>query len=192
MNREYKYSVRPGDVVLLEGGGIGVVKYYGPVHFSHENMIGVEIHSYQNSTWKVVCDGSVDGRRYFDCKPGMGVFVSGIKKIVNAASLLEKLIDVYEDNRVMTLALSKMQFDFDRLEHQTQEVSRGHGQSWTDLLMSTRSTLASPLEASISNSNTIGGPAPNGPNLQDIQLTPEEHFFYSCLSDSDNEDIMGY
>lgn len=173
--KKIRFDVRPGDVVLLEQGAIGVVKYFGPVHFANGNMIGVELHSYQNILWQV-CDGSIDGRRYFDCDKSCGIFVSQVKKVVNAASLLEKLIEVYEDNRIMTLALSKMKFDFERLEHQTETVSKSFGQNWSGLLLSTRSQLASPTGVDMPSSVETTTP-----------LTTQELNFYRCLDDSDDE-----
>lgn len=181
------YDVRPGDVVLLEGGGIGVVKYFGPTHFSNGNMIGVQLSSFQNVMWEL-CDGSVDGRRYFDCDPRCGCFVKSVKKVVNAASLLEKLIEVYEDNRVMTLALSKMKFDFERLHYQTEQVSMSTGQNWEELLMSTRSSLASPMDVPYSSR---GPPQQHFSPGSDVQFTPEEAAFYNCLNASDSDDELG-
>jgi len=169
-----RLDVRPGDVVLLEQGAIGVVKYFGPVHFSTGNMIGVELHSFQNIIWQV-CDGSIDGRRYFDCDRNCGIFVSQIKKVVNAASLLEKLIEVYEDNRIMTLALSKMKHDYDRLEHQAETVSQHFGRNcWQDLLAtSTRSSLGSP-----SNLNQTSTP-----------LTGAELSFFDAALNYDSDEM---
>jgi hypothetical protein len=60
-----------GDVVSVTGTKkVGVVKYSGEVHFSDGIWIGIEL---PDPTGKN--DGSVQGVKYFNCKPKHGLFV---------------------------------------------------------------------------------------------------------------------
>jgi hypothetical protein len=60
-----------GDVVAVTGTRkVGVVKYAGEVHFSDGVWIGIEL---PDPTGKN--DGSVQGVKYFNCKPKHGLFV---------------------------------------------------------------------------------------------------------------------
>jgi len=163
-------EVRPGDVVIIDGEGIGVVRFFGKVEFSKEKQIGVELASYNNSKSYVFTDGTVKGKRYFKCPNKNGVFVTKVKKVVTAANLLTKLIDLYEDNKVLTVGLTKKNFEIERLVYQADMVAKKFGQSWEDLVMTTRSNMTSPSSF-----------------LESGSLTAAEQSFFNSIDDSDDE-----
>ncbi|KOS20414.1 Dynactin [Escovopsis weberi] len=61
---------KPGQTVLLNDGRKAIVRFAGTTHFQVGEWIGVEL---EERTGKN--DGSVQGERYFDCRPGFGMFV---------------------------------------------------------------------------------------------------------------------
>ncbi|XP_053208559.1 CAP-Gly domain-containing linker protein 3-like isoform X2 [Panonychus citri] len=65
---------------------VGVVRYIGPVDFAQGTWLGLELRSANGKN-----DGSVQGKRYFTCKPGHGLLVRP-KKVsvrgINGAKLL--------------------------------------------------------------------------------------------------------
>lgn len=67
---------------------LGVIRYIGPVHFEEGTWLGVELRSANGRN-----DGSVQGRRYFTCKPNHGLIVRPSKVTVrgiNSAKLFEE------------------------------------------------------------------------------------------------------
>ncbi|KAF7494660.1 CAP-Gly domain-containing linker protein 4 [Sarcoptes scabiei] len=75
-------------VNVLVNGMIGCIRYIGPVHFADGIFLGIEL---RNPTGKN--DGSVEGKRYFTCKPNHGILVRP-KKVtirgINAADLVKE------------------------------------------------------------------------------------------------------
>merc|ERR1719499_395480 len=69
-------KIKLGDVVLISRG-LGTVRYVGQLHVADntEAWLGVELHEPVGKN-----DGSIDGVRYFDCKPKFGVFVKSWKR----------------------------------------------------------------------------------------------------------------
>eukprot|EP00746_Dinoflagellata_sp_MGD_P143747 gnl/MRDRNA2_/MRDRNA2_76540_c0_seq2.p1 gnl/MRDRNA2_/MRDRNA2_76540_c0~~gnl/MRDRNA2_/MRDRNA2_76540_c0_seq2.p1 ORF type:complete len:2413 (+),score=413.30 gnl/MRDRNA2_/MRDRNA2_76540_c0_seq2:124-7362(+) len=67
-NEEKHFSI--GQQVRCSGHGIGHVRYEGAVKFAEGVWIGVELVEEAGKN-----DGSVKGERYFECKPGHGIFV---------------------------------------------------------------------------------------------------------------------
>jgi dynactin 1 len=63
-------SFRIGQIVELNDGRIGTIRYLGQPHFAAGDWIGVELESLTGKN-----DGSVQGERYFDCEHGRGMFV---------------------------------------------------------------------------------------------------------------------
>nr|XP_060630864.1 kinesin-like protein KIF13A isoform X7 [Anolis sagrei ordinatus] len=59
-----------GEHVCIGSNKIGIVRYIGPVDFSTNTWVGVELHFPVGKH-----DGTVKGREYFRCKPQHGVFV---------------------------------------------------------------------------------------------------------------------
>ncbi|PWY89512.1 dynactin [Aspergillus sclerotioniger CBS 115572] len=63
-------DLSPGHVVTLTDGRQATVRFVGTTHFAVGEWIGIEL---DEPTGKN--DGAVQGERYFDCKPGFGMFV---------------------------------------------------------------------------------------------------------------------
>merc|ERR1719464_953077 len=66
-------ALQNGDVILMQGGDMVIVRYCGTVHFDKGNRqwIGCELSEY-NAEYH---DGTVQGQSYFHCKKGYGKFV---------------------------------------------------------------------------------------------------------------------
>jgi dynactin 1 len=69
-----------GQVVQLADGRYATVRYTEEVDFAEGQWIGVEMHDGSGKN-----DGSVRGRRYFDCDPGTGMFLKP-----NALTIIEQ------------------------------------------------------------------------------------------------------
>ena len=59
-----------GQTVELNDGRVAVVRFAGSLHFTTGGFVGVELDEPTGLN-----DGSVKGKRYFDCKPKHGQFV---------------------------------------------------------------------------------------------------------------------
>merc|ERR1719410_665498 len=83
-------ELRNGDVVLVRRG-VGVVKWVGVPSFApaDEYWVGVELKEAKGN-----CNGSIRGKRYFNCRRGHGVFVQDIQRRLGPEELLDKLNDV--------------------------------------------------------------------------------------------------
>ncbi|XP_014671343.1 PREDICTED: CAP-Gly domain-containing linker protein 1-like [Priapulus caudatus] len=73
--RERK-SLRVGDRVLVSGTKTGTLRYLGATDFAKGDWAGIELDDAQGKN-----DGSVAGKRYFDCKPKCGLFAPVIKVV---------------------------------------------------------------------------------------------------------------
>jgi len=85
-------SVRRGDVVLLEGGRIGTVKWLGKLpnaEADSEQYIGIVVAEGSGDG-----DGTYQGVRLFACETGKGVItlLSAVKSVVTAEKLLTKIV----------------------------------------------------------------------------------------------------
>lgn len=59
-----------GQTVELHDGRIAKIQFTGETHFAAGNWLGVELDDASGKN-----DGAVQGRRYFTCKPGHGMFI---------------------------------------------------------------------------------------------------------------------
>lgn len=59
-----------GQTVELQDGRIAKIQFTGETHFAGGYWLGVELDDASGKN-----DGAVQGQRYFDCKPGHGMFV---------------------------------------------------------------------------------------------------------------------
>ena len=78
-------------VHVLVHNEIGVVRYIGPVNFSEGTWLGIELRTPHGKN-----DGSVQGKRYFHCKPNHGLFVPPRNvsvRGINGAKLLKSDMD---------------------------------------------------------------------------------------------------
>ena len=62
-------TFNPGPRVLVGGAERGFARFVGVTHFKEGLWIGVELDRQKGKN-----DGSIDGKRYFNCSPGYGVF----------------------------------------------------------------------------------------------------------------------
>ena len=59
-----------GQTVLSKDGRQGVIRFIGNAAFATGAWLGLELPDDKGKN-----DGSVNGERYFDCRPGFGIFV---------------------------------------------------------------------------------------------------------------------
>ena len=74
-------DIPPGTLVEVSTGK-GHVRYCGTTSFSTGKWVGIELFEPNGKN-----DGTVQGARYFDCKPNYGVFVR-----VSQVKVLESLV----------------------------------------------------------------------------------------------------
>ncbi len=66
-----------GQTVALPEGRIGRIHFIGNCHFAPGVWLGVELEDASGKN-----DGAVQGQRYFECKPGYGMFVKPSTAVV--------------------------------------------------------------------------------------------------------------
>ncbi|ETO26513.1 Noc1p protein [Reticulomyxa filosa] len=90
-------DIRVGDVVIITGHRLGIVRYVGTVHFGEKNeqYLGVELKGHRDEQYG--CDGTVDGKEYFKSKhEKSGVFVKSVSRVVPPEEILKKLAELNE------------------------------------------------------------------------------------------------
>mmetsp|Transcript_23887 Transcript_23887/g.37919 ORF Transcript_23887/g.37919 Transcript_23887/m.37919 type:complete len:362 (-) Transcript_23887:231-1316(-) len=87
------------DVVLLTGFRVGVVRYRGNIVGRNAIHVGIEI--FMSDSEEGDCDGSYQGRQYFQCSKSRGLFIpeTSVQRIITAEELLNKLIRANEDKK---------------------------------------------------------------------------------------------
>lgn len=65
-----------GDRVIVSGNKVGLVRFLGTTDFAQGVWVGVELEQPLGKN-----DGSVQGRRYFVCKPRYGLFAPAAKTV---------------------------------------------------------------------------------------------------------------
>lgn len=75
-------TLSPGQKIELNDLRIGVVRYVGTTSFQTGEWVGVELEQASGKN-----DGSVQGKRYFECRPGHGIFcrATGINRVLEEA-----------------------------------------------------------------------------------------------------------
>ena len=71
---------------------LGTIKYIGPTEFAEGTWIGVELRTPKGKN-----DGTVQGKRYFSCKPNYGLIVRPSKVTVRGINGAKLLGDSYMD-----------------------------------------------------------------------------------------------
>ena len=77
---------QPGQLVLIANKIEGVVRFVGTTHFARGVWVGVEI-----GVPKGRNDGSINGKRYFQCEPNYGLFVPPRKLAVMEEEVEEEV-----------------------------------------------------------------------------------------------------
>eukprot|EP01084_Bolivina_argentea_P197697 338736_1 len=98
-----KYSI--GDVVLVSGHRLAVVRFVGNVDFTNGVLVGVELKGHRDE--KFGCDGTVDGRKYFKTKHDKaGLFVKNPVRKITAEELLQKVAELNEKLLLCTCGMA--------------------------------------------------------------------------------------
>ncbi|KAM9992959.1 hypothetical protein ACTFIY_010397 [Dictyostelium cf. discoideum] len=100
MSEEGK-SLPPGTRVSINGKpelGLGTVKYCGMTKFSPGRWVGIELDSAAGKN-----DGTVQGERYFDCKPAHGLFVKPNMAVIveEQPQQTSNIDDGFDDSKLM-------------------------------------------------------------------------------------------
>ena len=76
-----------GDVIKVVSGEIGEIAFIGDVHFDEKTMIGIKLQEFSPNGR----DGSIDGKIYFICPFGYGLFVpiSNVMKKMNTQNITQ-------------------------------------------------------------------------------------------------------
>jgi len=94
-NTSSKSVLQNGDVVLMQGGDIVILRYVGKVHWDEANeYLGVELSDPIGD-----CNGTKDGKEYFSCNEKCGMFFlrKTMKKKIPAEFLLQKLHSIMKE-----------------------------------------------------------------------------------------------
>lgn len=88
-------NLNVGDVVLVSGHRLAVVRFIGYVDFAEGEWIGVELKGHRDE--KNGCDGSSPNRRYFKTKhEKAGLFVKAVVRRITSEELLQKVAELNE------------------------------------------------------------------------------------------------
>ena len=88
-------TVNVGDVCLVSGHRLAVVRFKGLVEFAEGEWIGVELKGHRDEQHG--CDGSLNNRRYFKTKhEKAGLFVRNIVRHIPSEELLQKVAELNE------------------------------------------------------------------------------------------------
>ncbi|XP_037958110.1 restin homolog isoform X2 [Teleopsis dalmanni] len=137
-----KNGLTVGDRVIVSSGfgsRPGILRYLGETQFAQGNWCGIEL---DEPTGKN--DGSVDGIRYFECKPKYGIFVtiakvslspSSKKTRLSRAGSRESLTSIGTMNSIATTNTSRMRMNAQRKSPSIKPISTPKSQfSMQDLL----------------------------------------------------------
>ncbi|XP_046812528.1 restin homolog isoform X9 [Lucilia cuprina] len=116
-----KNGLTVGDRVIVSSGfgsRPGILRYLGETQFASGNWCGIELDEASGKN-----DGSVDGVRYFECKPKFGVFVpiakvslspSSKKSRLSRAGSRESLTSIGTMNSIATTNTSRLRLNAQR------------------------------------------------------------------------------
>ena len=86
-------TLNVGDVVLVSGHRLAVVRFIGYTDFAQGSWIGVELKGHRDE--KYGCDGSHGNRTYFKTKhQKAGLFVRNVVRRISPEELLEKVAEL--------------------------------------------------------------------------------------------------
>lgn len=84
-----------GDVVLVSGHRLAVVRFIGYTDFAEGEWIGVELKGHRDEQYG--CDGSSGNKRYFQTKHNKaGLFVQAVIRRISSEELLQKVAELNE------------------------------------------------------------------------------------------------
>ncbi|XP_046812521.1 restin homolog isoform X3 [Lucilia cuprina] len=123
-----KNGLTVGDRVIVSSGfgsRPGILRYLGETQFASGNWCGIELDEASGKN-----DGSVDGVRYFECKPKFGVFVpiakvslspSSKKSRLSRAGSRESLTSIGTMNSIATTNTSRLRLNAQDLLREKQQ-----------------------------------------------------------------------
>nr|XP_036225503.1 restin homolog isoform X3 [Bactrocera oleae] len=123
-----KNGLAVGDRIIVSSGfgsRPGILRYLGETQFASGNWCGVELDEPSGKN-----DGSVDGIKYFECKPKYGVFVpiakvslspSSKKSRLSRAGSRESLNSIGTINSIATTNTSRLRMNAQDLLHEKQK-----------------------------------------------------------------------
>ena len=89
------YEIRVGDVVLVSGHRLAIIRFIGNVEFANGVWFGVELKGHRDLDYG--CDGTKNGKRYFVTKHNKaGLFVQKIIRVIPPEELLHKVAELNE------------------------------------------------------------------------------------------------
>jgi hypothetical protein len=149
-----------GDRVLVSGSKLGIIAYIGSTQFAVGDWVGVELDTPCGKN-----DGSVNGVRYFTCKPLHGVFAKAAKltKLSDSPIAVPQMTDSgvgsVEDDSVFKTPALPLSADLETASISAAAVVSSSSETATEPLSPTPSTRGtneeSPLKSEVSQSKKL-------------------------------------
>lgn len=94
-------GIREGDRIFMRNGLSGVIKYIGEVEGQNEEWVGLELDKPEGKN-----NGSINGKKYFECKDKYGIFLKYNKLMERIKELDAKKSDTKALNSNSSLGMS--------------------------------------------------------------------------------------